>query len=98
MPEFRRDPEPLPPGGAIPAVRKVPGCGGFIFSPYNNKLVDVSGFPDGLLVTWQTGRPRVDEGRFDPAGLGHGMPASKVGGFGLLLGCAKAVSSAGVGA
>lgn len=29
---------------------KVPGKDGFVLSPYNNKLVDVRGFPSGQLV------------------------------------------------
>lgn len=29
---------------------KVPGKEGFVFSPYNNKVVDVSGIPSGTLV------------------------------------------------
>lgn len=30
---------------------KVPGKEGFVFSPYNNKVVDVRGLPSGTLVT-----------------------------------------------
>ena len=36
--------------GVIPIARAVPGRPGFVFSPYNNKLVDVEGFPSGRLV------------------------------------------------
>ena len=33
-----------------PFGSKVPGKDGFVLSPYNNKLVDVRGFPSGQLV------------------------------------------------
>ena len=49
-PEIRRDPNPLPPSGSVPVARRVPGRDGFVFSPFNNKLVDVAGFPSGALV------------------------------------------------
>ena len=28
----------------------MPGRDGFVFSPYNNKLIDVKGFPSGAKV------------------------------------------------
>ena len=31
-------------------ANKVPGKDGFVFSPYNNKIVDVRGMPTGTLV------------------------------------------------
>ena len=31
-------------------ANKVPGKDGFVFSPYNNKIVDVTGIPSGTLV------------------------------------------------
>lgn len=33
-----------------PSANPVPGKPGFVFSPYNNKLVDVNGIPSGQLV------------------------------------------------
>lgn len=42
-----------PPGKSdLPlTANPVPGKPGFVFSPYNNKLVDVVGIPAGTLVT-----------------------------------------------
>ncbi len=34
----------------IPVARPVPGKPGFVFSPFNNKVIDVKGFPPGSLV------------------------------------------------
>jgi hypothetical protein len=46
-----------PGGGSKPAERKdwpfaspVPGKSGFVFSPYNNKVIDVRDMPSGVLV------------------------------------------------
>lgn len=35
---------------SIPVARPVPGKPGMVFSPFNNKPVDVSGIPSGKLV------------------------------------------------
>jgi hypothetical protein len=50
-------PAPLPPPPAPkssatphPTAIPVPGKAGFVFSPYNNKLIDVQGFAPGTLV------------------------------------------------
>ncbi len=34
----------------IPAAKPVPGKAGFVFSPYNNKIIDVTGMPPGMMV------------------------------------------------
>lgn len=36
--------------GSYPTASQVPGKAGFVFSPFNNKIIDVSGFPSGTLV------------------------------------------------
>lgn len=36
--------------GAVPFGNSVPGKEGFVFSPFNNKIVDVTGIPGGTLV------------------------------------------------
>ncbi len=36
--------------GRPPIARKAPGKPGFAFSPFNNKLIDVTGIPPGILV------------------------------------------------
>jgi hypothetical protein len=52
---------PTTPGGIAPTppaeqkrdfafANKVPGKEGFVFSPYNNKVVDVRDIPSGTLV------------------------------------------------
>jgi hypothetical protein len=44
---------PKPPAekkSVIPVARPVPGKPGFVFSPFNNKLIDVKGHPSGVLV------------------------------------------------
>lgn len=44
---------PKPPRqetAGVPVARKVPGREGFVFSPYNNKMIDVKGFPKGTKV------------------------------------------------
>ena len=45
--------KPKPPAGAKPEytiANKVPGKDGFVFSPYNNKVIDVRDIPTGTLV------------------------------------------------
>ena len=47
------EPEPpvvKPPSGPRPVAIPVPGKDGFVFSPYNNKVIDVKGFRSGALV------------------------------------------------
>jgi hypothetical protein len=44
---------PKPPGekkSEIQVARPVPGKPGFVFSPFNNKVIDVKGIPSGRLV------------------------------------------------
>lgn len=43
-------PQPPPERPAYPTALAVPGRAGHVFSPYNNKLVDVTGFASGTLV------------------------------------------------
>jgi hypothetical protein len=38
------------PNGRLPTASKVPGKAGFVFSPHNNKVVDVRDIPSGTLV------------------------------------------------
>jgi len=52
----RRDISPPPPPeptrtSEYPFARPVPGKAGFVFSPYNNKVIDVREIPSGTLVT-----------------------------------------------
>lgn len=42
--------KPAPKPGEYPFANPVPGKEGFVFSPYNNKLVDVRDIPSGTLV------------------------------------------------
>ncbi len=58
-PELRLNPAPVPvpeppvvkpPSGPRPVAIPVPGKDGFVFSPYNNKVIDVKGFRTGTLV------------------------------------------------
>lgn len=53
-PEPQREPQPTPPSkpksGPRPIAITVPGKPGFVFSPYNNKVIDVQGFHSGALV------------------------------------------------
>ncbi|BCX49557.1 hypothetical protein HAHE_34650 [Haloferula helveola] len=46
------DPEPPKPAPKPnnQVARPVPGKPGFVFSPYNNKIIDVKGIPSGTLV------------------------------------------------
>jgi hypothetical protein len=48
-PEPKPEP-PAPPKEAVPVARAVPGRPGFVFSPFNNKLINVEGFESGRLV------------------------------------------------
>lgn len=38
------------PTAAPPVAQAVPGQPGFVFSPFNNKIVDVTGIPSGTLI------------------------------------------------
>ncbi len=52
-PDPELTPVPTPPrqeASSVPVARKVPGRDGFVFSPYNNKMIDVKGFPKGTKV------------------------------------------------
>lgn len=54
-PDLKPEPEPSPPvvkppSGPRPVAIPVPGKDGFVFSPYNNKVIDVKGFAPGALV------------------------------------------------
>lgn len=46
------DPEPPKPEpkAGVQVARAVPGKPGFVFSPFNNKIIDVKGIPSGTLV------------------------------------------------
>lgn len=59
IPENLGDPDPAPirppapkpaEPSTIPVAKSVPGRDGFVFSPFNNKLIDVKGFPSGATV------------------------------------------------
>jgi len=47
-------PDPKP---SMQVARPVPGKPGFVFSPFNNKLIDVKGIPSGTLVQDPTYSP-----------------------------------------
>ncbi|MCW1887217.1 hypothetical protein OKA04_20940 [Luteolibacter flavescens] len=52
-PEPQPQPQPNPkpaPKPPVPTARPVPGKPGFVFSPFNNKLIDVEGMQSGRLV------------------------------------------------
>lgn len=50
-PPVSPDPEPVKPKQqAYEVARPVPGKPGYVFSPNNNKIVDVKGIPSGQLV------------------------------------------------
>lgn len=50
-PEAPLPPRPKPPVAQnLPVARKVPGRDGFVFSPFNNKMLDVKGVPSGTKV------------------------------------------------
>lgn len=34
----------------VPVAQRVPGRDGFVFSPYNNKMINVKGFASGTMV------------------------------------------------
>ncbi|MCW1921574.1 hypothetical protein OKA05_03350 [Luteolibacter arcticus] len=42
--------KPAAPQKEIPVARPVPGKPGMVFSPFNNKVIDVKGIPSGRLV------------------------------------------------
>jgi hypothetical protein len=42
--------KPPEPKTEIQVARPVPGKPGFVFSPFNNKVIDVKGIPSGRLV------------------------------------------------
>ncbi len=52
------EPEPVPPAPSppvtqirkLPTARAVPGKPGYVFSPFNNKIIDVKGIARGALV------------------------------------------------
>lgn len=43
-------PSSPPPGDGIPVAKSVEGQPGFVFSPYNDKVIDVRNMPPGTLV------------------------------------------------
>jgi hypothetical protein len=49
MNQIMSDVEKLPQS-TPPIAKPVPGQPGFVFSPFNNKIVDVSGIPSGTLI------------------------------------------------
>jgi outer membrane biosynthesis protein TonB len=49
-PQPEPKPQPPPPKQNVPVARAVPGKPGYVFSPSNNKLIDVEGIPSGRLV------------------------------------------------
>lgn len=54
QPDPQPDPQPRPkpePPVKYPVAQAVPGRPGFVFSPYNNKVIEVSGIASGTLVT-----------------------------------------------
>ena len=56
-------PGPKPPKKDWPFANAVPGKEGFVFSPYNNKMVDVRDIPSGTLVQDPT-YPAAEQKRF----------------------------------
>jgi hypothetical protein len=51
---LRPDPQPPAPGprsDSFPVAKPVPGKEGFVFSPFNNHLIDIKGFKSGTLVS-----------------------------------------------
>ena len=44
-------PEPIPAAGQFPVAVSVPDKPGFVFSPYNNKIIDLREMPPGTLVS-----------------------------------------------
>ena len=59
IPDRTPDPEPPKPEAKpqIPVARSVPGKPGFVFSPFNNKIIDVKDYPSGTLVADPTYPP-----------------------------------------
>lgn len=59
IPTRTDDPTPNKPGPKpnMQVARPVPGKPGFVFSPFNNKLIDVKGIPSGTLVQDPTYSP-----------------------------------------
>lgn len=56
--QLQPPPPPEPPVRRdYPFANKVPGKDGFVFSPYNNKVVDVREIPSGTLVADPTYPP-----------------------------------------
>jgi hypothetical protein len=53
------DPKPSAPTtkAAVPVARRVPGREGFVFSPYNNKMINVKDFASGTMVADPTYPP-----------------------------------------
>jgi len=53
------DPKPSAPTtkAAVPVARRVPGRDGFVFSPYNNKMINVKDFASGTMVADPTYPP-----------------------------------------
>lgn len=47
--------------GTHPTASQVPGKAGFVFSPFNNKIVDVAGLPSGTLVADPTCPPEENK-------------------------------------
>ncbi len=61
--EGQPKPDPKTPKKEWPYANPVPGKEGFVFSPYNNKMVDVRDIPSGTLVQDPT-YPPADQKRF----------------------------------
>ena len=57
--ETVEDPKPSKPEtkAAVPVARRVPGRDGFVFSPYNNKMINVKDFASGTMVADPTYPP-----------------------------------------
>jgi hypothetical protein len=55
--------KPAPKKEEVEVARPVPGKPGFVFSPFNNKIIDVKGFPPGTLVADPT-YPASEKKRF----------------------------------
>ena len=53
-PQPQAQPPPLPPTPpvkqTVPTARAVPGKPGYVFSPFNNKVIDVEGIQSGRLA------------------------------------------------
>jgi len=65
IPERTEDPEPTSPAPrqGVQVAKPVPGKPGFVFSPFNNKIIDVKGIPSGTLVADPT-YPRSEKKYF----------------------------------